>query len=179
MLDREAPADYVREWSERIARPEETEKPDTRSALVFRIGQEWLALPPAIFQEVARNCPAHSLPHRADGVVLGVVSVRGGLFVCVSLATVLGIGGQAAAPAGPRREYGRVLVISRGGTGLAFPVDEVHGVIRYHPEDLLPLPATLTENAARHTLGLVPWQGRTVGCLDDELLIYTLNRSLA
>jgi hypothetical protein len=25
----------------------------------------------------------------------------------------------------------------------------------------------------------LPWQGRMVGCLDEQLVLYTLNRSLA
>lgn len=182
LLDREPPEGYIREWSERIARETDTGETLTKSALIFRIGAEWLALPPAIFQEVARQCPAHSLPHRPDGVVLGIVSVRGELVICVSLGAVLGLGGiQPASTRGAsgRREYNRLLVAHRNGNRLAFPVDEVHGVVRYQPGELQSLPSTLSENGSRHTTALLPWQGRTVGCLDDELLFYTLNRSLA
>lgn len=182
LLDREPPEGYIREWSERLARETDAQGTFTSSALIFRIGAEWLALPPAIFQEVARQCPAHSLPHRPDGVVLGIASVRSELVICVSLGAVLGLGGiQPSSSRGPsgRREYDRLLVASRNGNRLAFPVDEVHGVVRYQPGDLQPLPSTLSENGSRHTTALLPWQGRTVGCLDEELLFYTLNRSLA
>lgn len=180
LLDREPPAGYLREWTERIAGERKAAESGTQSALVFRIGPEWLALPPAIFQEVAERCPAHTLPHRQDGVVKGVVNIRGELVVCVSLATVLGLAGEPAAMREPgRRMYGLALVANRAGNRLAFPVDEVHGVLRYQPGELRPLPATLAESRVTYTLGLLPWGDRTVGCLDDELLFYTLNRSLA
>ena len=61
----------------------------------------------------------------------------------------------------------------------ASPVDEVFGVHRYHPRELRPAPATLAESKVTYTTGLLPWRDRTVGCLDDELLFYTLNKSLS
>ncbi|MDB6134531.1 MAG: hypothetical protein JWM59_2774 [Verrucomicrobiales bacterium] len=180
LLDREPPAGYIHEWTERIAGERKAAESGTQSALVFRIGPEWLALPPGIFQEVAERCPAHSLPHRQDGVVKGIVNIRGELVVCVSLATVLGLASEPPAIREPgRRMYGLVLVANRAGNRLAFPVNEVHGVLRYQPGELRALPATLAESKVTYTLGLLPWGGRTVGCLDDELLFYTLNRSLA
>ena len=180
LLDRETPADYLREWTERIAMEKKAADVGTTSALVFRIGVEWLALPTQIFQQVAEQCPVHSLPHRIDGVVKGIVNIRGELFVCVSLGAVLGLEKEPdSARATGRRIYSRLLVANRAGNRLAFPVDEVLGVHRYHPRDLRPVPATLSESKVTYTLGLLPWRDRTVGCLDDELLFYTLNRSLA
>jgi chemotaxis-related protein WspD len=32
--------------------------------------------------------------------------------------------------------------------------------------------------AGTYTLGMLPWNDRTVGCLDDELLFYALNKGL-
>lgn len=180
LLDRETPADYLREWTERIAQAKKVEDGGTDSALVFRIGTEWLALPTQIFQQVAEQCPVHSLPHRVDGIVKGVVNIRGELLVCVSLGAALGLEKEpGSARDSGRRVYARLLVVNRGGNRLAFPVDEVLGVHRYHPRELRPVPATLSESKVTYTIGLLPWRDRTVGCLDDELLFYTLNRSLA
>lgn len=180
LLDREPPEGYLHEWTERIAAERQATESGTQSALVFRIGTEWLALPPGLFQEVARRCPAHSLPHRQGGLVKGVVTIRGELVVCVSLATVLGLASEPATIREPGgRIYGLVLVADRAGNRLAFPVDEVHGVLRYQPGALRALPATLAVSKVTYTLGLLPWGDRTVGCLDDELLFYTLNRNLA
>ena len=152
----------------------------TTSALIFRIGVELLALPTRIFQEVAEQCPVHSLPHRAGGIVAGIVNIRGELLVCASLGSVLGLekAAEARRESG-RRIYGRLLIANRQGNRLAFPVDEVFGVHRYHPRELRPAPSTLAESKVTYTTGLLPWRDRTVGCLDDELLFYTLNKSLS
>ena len=47
---------------------------------------------PPVVIEVANLLPIHSLPHRPNGVVLGLASVRGELLVCVSLGQVVGAG---------------------------------------------------------------------------------------
>ena len=176
LLDRESPADYLREWTERIAAEKTVADVGTTSALVFRIGVEWLALPTRIFQEVAEDCTVHSVPHRTGGIVAGIVNIRGELFVCASLGALLGV---AEASASGRRLYRRLLVANRDGNRLAFPVDEIFGVHRYHPRELRPAPATLAESRVTYTTGLLPWRDGTVGCLDDELLFYTLNKSLS
>ena len=180
LLDRESPADYLREWTERIAAEKKVVDAGTTSALIFRIGAELLALPTRIFQEVAEQCPVHSLPHRTGGIVAGIVNIRGELLVCALLGSVLGFENVAEAKreAG-RRIYGRLLIANRDSNRLAFPVDEVLGVHRYHPRELRPAPTTLTGSAVTYTTGLLPWRDRTVGCLDDELLFYTLNKSLS
>ena len=179
LLDREPPADYLREWTERIAAEKKVGDAGTISVLVFRVGVELLALPTRIFQEVAEDCTVHTIPHRTSGVVAGIVNIRGELFVCASLGALLGIERDAGEkPAPGRRMHRRLLVANRAGSRLAFPVDEVSGVHRYHPRELRPAPATLAESRVTYTTGLIPWNDRTVGCLDDELLFYTLNKSL-
>src|SRR4051812_40289870 len=89
LLDREAPEDYVREWTERIAQEKSAAEAGTMSVVIFRLGLEWLALPTRIFQEVAEQCPVHTLPHCTSGVVAGLANVRGELLVCISLGAVL------------------------------------------------------------------------------------------
>jgi chemotaxis-related protein WspD len=180
LLDREPPADYLREWTERIAAEKKVADAGTTSALLFRIGVEWLALPTRIFQEVAEQCPVHSLPHRAGGIVAGIVNIRGELLVCASLGSLLGLEDVAEVKRkSGRRVFGRLLIANREGNRLAFPVDEVFGVHRYHPHELRPAPSTLAESNVTYTTGLLPWRDRTVGCIDDELLFYTLNKSLS
>lgn len=174
LLDRDAPAGYLREWTARIAAEQKQADTGTVSVLIFRLGDEWLALSTALFQEVAEGCVLHSLPHRGGGVVAGLVNIRGELLICVSLGAVLGL---ALGGAG-RRVLARLLVTQHEGQRLAFPVDEVAAVQRYHPRELRPLPATVLEGPVRYARGLLPWRDRTVGCLDDEALFRNLNRNL-
>lgn len=96
LLAHQAPGDYAAIWTEHIARPVQQEDRDTTSAVIFRIGAEWLALPTAALQEVSNLKRIHRVPHRTGGVVLGVVNVRGELLTCVSLARVFGLESERA-----------------------------------------------------------------------------------
>ena len=178
LLDRESPEDYIREWTERIAQEKQTVETGTVSVAIFRIGVEWLALPTGIFQEVAEQCPVHTLPHRTGSAVAGLVNVRGELLVCVSLGKVLGLADESGATT-KARIFKRLLVANRDGNRLAFPVDEVFGLHRYHPRELNAAPATLAQGKVSYTIGMLPWRDKTVGCLDDELLFYTLHKSFS
>jgi chemotaxis-related protein WspD len=180
LLDGDLPAGHFAGWTTHFAKPREVTEPDTHSVVIFRIGAEWLALPTAVFKEVATLRPIHALPHRRNGVVLGLVNVRGELLVCVSPGNVLGVDKSPATGRNPAHgEHRRLLVASREGNRMAFPVDEVHGIHRFHPRELQEVPATLARAKATYTKAMLVWNGRTVGCLDDQLLFYTLNRSLA
>jgi len=180
LLDAELPAGHLDEWARHFSGERKSEEADTQSIVIFRIGPEWLALPTAVFQEVAMTRAVHSLPHRRGGVVLGLANVRGTLLVCVSLGMVLGLEKSAES----KKEKGRVLhqrllVINREGSRLVFPVDEVHGTHRCRPGELKAAPATVAKATATYTKSVLAWDGQTVGCLDDQLLFYALNRSLA
>lgn len=172
LLDTPVPPAYLRENARHYAQAKTTAKPGARSAVVFRLAREWLALPTTTFREIATPRPIHSLPHRCDRTVLGVANVRGELLVCVSLAAALGIDGGSGAEA-------RLAVIGRGSDRFVFPADEVAGLHRFDDAELAPVPATLAHAQAVYTRGVLAWQGRAVGVLDDELLFHTLNRSLA
>jgi len=166
----------------------------TLSCLVFRIGGEWLGLPTTCCAQVAQLRPVHSLPHRRNRAVSGVVNVRGRLLVCVSLARLFGIeetavktvSGHQAVDA---RELGRLLVIERArspdhhGNGehegpIAFPVDAVDGVHRFTRAQLQPVPATLVQRLSSHAHAVAAFKDATVGLLDADRLIDSLNRSL-
>jgi chemotaxis-related protein WspD len=180
LIDRELPADYLDEWAAHIARPKQLAARGTASAVVFRLGSEWLAVPTAACHEVSARKPVHAIPHRRNGIVLGLVNVRGDLVLCVSLSGVLGV---TDAPYGhpERRRVSRerLLLLGHDGQRLACPVTDMHGVYRYHPDDLGEVPATVAKGTSVYTRAVLPWQGKAVGLLDEQLLFYTFNRHLA
>lgn len=175
LLDKAVPAGYQAEWTQHVAEPKQADQDGTESMFIFRIGPEWLALPSAVFVEVADLGPIHSLPHRHSRVVQGLCNVRGELLVCVSLGETLVLEPEKTARRGA---YKRLLVIQRAGSRLVFAVDEVAGLHRFHPQDLKEVPATVAKTTATYTKAILPWQNKAVGYLDDQLLFYTLNRSL-
>jgi len=179
LLDAEPPAGYVADRTAYFGEPVLVEGEETRAVTIFRVASEWLALPAPVVVEVANLLPVHSLPHRAGGVVLGLASVRGELLVCVSLGQVVGVEATAAPGQTARsRGYRRLLVIRRDGVRVVCPVDEVHGIHRFHPRELTAVPATVAKATVTYSTALLPWQGHSVGLLDDQLLFYTLKRSL-
>lgn len=78
LLDRDLSTDYLDDWTRHIAHETKDSDLATQSVVIFRIGVEWLALTSFIFDEVVDLRPIHSLPQRRNGVVLGLVNVRGG-----------------------------------------------------------------------------------------------------
>jgi chemotaxis-related protein WspD len=180
LLDRELPADYAAQWAAHFAQEPAAEQPNTHSAVIFRLGAEWFALPTQKLEESSELRTIHSLPHRRNGHVLGLVNVRGEIIICISLARMLG--GQETtplrAPAGGGGKR-RLLILSQDGGRVAIPVDEVDGAHRYNPRDLRPVPTSIARAAANYTSALLPWREKTVGYLDESRIVQTLGRSAA
>ncbi|MGU7772032.1 chemotaxis protein CheW [Burkholderia sp. MR1-5-21] len=149
-----------------------------QSALAFRVADEWLGLPAAALRQIDGPRPIHSLPHRRNGAVLGLVNVRGTLTIAASLGVLLNLERDAAGRHASRNAYARMLVVEHRGDAVALPVDEVEGVLRFAASALLPVPTTLTHAAAMHTRGLLEWRDTTIGLLDTDRLFDSLARSL-
>lgn len=205
LLDRPLTADYRRERTGHYAEVKKTTRPAKTSLVIFRLGLEWLALPTTAFQEVAERRFMHTLPHRRRTLVLGLVNVRGELLICASLARLLGLaeedgrwqmenGGGVPGRSSIRHSpssflFERLLVANWNGHRLAFPVDEVFGIQRFHVDEMKEPPATISKSALTYTQGIFAWPvlrsdtaegGRehSVGFLNAELLFSALDRSL-
>ena len=179
LLDSRPPAGYRHEWTEHIAVKAPVADTGT-PLLVFRIGDDWLALAIGVMEEVGESRHIHTLPHRREGVLLGVVNVRGELLACVSVGRLLGVEkGKGPNSALPGRSTARMLVVRHGGERYAFPVTEVRGVqhLVLPMEPLAFVPDDRIMGAAGRSR--VGWRGRNVCCLDEEKLFAALNRSLA
>jgi chemotaxis-related protein WspD len=196
-LDAPPPGNYLEEWTERLIAPMEKTAGDLQSVLIFRLGEEWLALRVQVLLEVTGVRPVHPVPHRA-GLLAGLVNIRGELQLCIHLAQLLGIrageretvGSRSEGPsrtpspppAPPSQGGGgggegappRMLVVEGEGSRWVFPVDEVDQVYRFSPEELTGAPATLARSAARLTRAVLTWRERSIGYLDEERLFRVL-----
>jgi chemotaxis-related protein WspD len=179
LLDGELSADYRRQWAIDFAQTKGLAQKKTEAMVVFRVGDEWLGFDTSVCSEFAEISPIHSLPHRHDNIVLGLVNIRGELLICVSLAAALGIDSVFKAQIGTRRICPRFIVLRASENVFVAPVDEVFGVVRFHASDLRETPSTVAQSAATYTRAVLSWQNSLVGHIDHELLIFTLNRSLA
>lgn len=176
LLDRPLPPQYVADWTAHFVKDARAAEYKSHPALIFRIGADWLALSTEVLDEVTELRTVRPLPHRRNGIVLGLVNVRGELVLCVSLARLLGLTedkpGASPAPA-------RLVVVHHDGRRMAFVADEVDRTTRYRQEDLGTPPATIARAAANHTKGVLAWRDRLVACLDEQVLVHSLNRSVA
>jgi chemotaxis-related protein WspD len=172
-LDAPSPPGYLDEWTTRLAARDDTREGDESSVLVFRLGDEWLALPVAVLVEVTRPRPVHRIPHRG-GLLAGTANIRGELHLCVRLDLLLGV----AAAAGSDPELHRLVVIRRDGEGWAFAADAVDQVHRVLLPDLGTAAPTLARAQVKLTRGVFPHAGRAVGLLDDARVFQSLRERL-
>jgi chemotaxis-related protein WspD len=179
ILGAELTQSYLERWTTQFAIEQKVESGRMQAALIFRIGAEWLALAPTNLQEIAESRPIHSGPRGRSHSLLGLVNIRGELLVCVALDRLLGF--DQTTPEKPRTRralYRRMVVAGREGSRFVFPVEEVYGIHRFNPEELKAIPSTVAKAQATYLKGLILWQDKTVGCLDDQLLFNLLDGSL-
>jgi len=200
-LDAPSPPGYLEEWTASVANAVEEVATDAQSMLIFRVGDEWLALPIEVLVEVTPQRPVHRVPHRA-GLLAGVVNIRGELQLCMDLSKLLGIrrsletadglpspapplplssGGRDVGVRGDERDTAssrRFLVVRRELDRWVLPADAVDRVCRIARREIQPTPATLQRALAHITAGVFSWEGRSVGLLDDVRLFEALRRRL-
>ena len=146
---------------------------------IFRLEQEWFALPATMFHSIVSWRQVRPIPHRSNELLQGLVNVRGELLLCVSLAQFLKM--PKALPSGAQR---RLAIIEWENHRWAFPVDEFQGIETLAPSTLLTPPATVLKASQTYTHSLLPWHDRashhpidrTINCLDETLLFDALTR---
>lgn len=177
LLNRAPPADYRQESTKHYSIERKPRPTALVSAVLFRLSEEWLALPTRIFQEVAEHRCIHSLPHRRQGLVLGLANVRGELLICISLPHLLSLE-TSAPPTILENRYHRLIVVHWEGSRYGFPVDEVRGPLRFHPDELKNAPATVAKSNPAFIEHILYWSERSAGLLDADAVFSALNGRL-
>lgn len=167
LFSRPAPEGYLSEWAQTLAKPPPKDAAKSESAVIFRLGREWLALETAVLVEVAAMRKPRRVAHRSSNVLSGLVNIRGQLELCVSLRSLLRVQDGATTDEAHRR----LVVVEREKERWAFDADEVHGVFRYAKEELEAVPSTLS--ARSHDVGtfaraMIVWAPRRAALLDSE-----------
>jgi len=190
LLEREAPSDYLNEWTAVLATPQEQPSwdaeqaafrvgraVDTLSVVIFRLGNERFALPVRVLQEVTPRSVVHILPHRSNELFLGLVNIRGEILLCASLSALLGTE-TIADSASSSIDQQRLLVVGQQDSKWVFIVDEVHRIYRIHLSELKAVPVVISQAQETYTQGVIDWQNEKVNYLDAELLLATLARRI-
>ncbi len=180
LFEREPSSEYLKEWAKLLAEPRLDGSGGGESILVFRLEEEWLAFPTSAFKFVADVSRIHSIPHKSDALLLGLANAGDALRLCFSLKALLGIE-QGPAPAvkeGSPMKAPRHLALERGGHAWLFQADEVLGVFNYDSKSVRNTPSTVSKANPSFVRKVLLLDGRSVGLLDDELVVFALNRSL-
>ena len=179
MLEQAVPEDYRREWTKRYARAEGTGESCANSVLMFRLGDEWLGIDSRCVCEITRVETIHSIPHRTDSMVKGLVNIRGELKLCVSIGSVLQLEKATESYQTNHDILERMILIEKDEQSFIFPVSEVEGIFRYADHQLRSLPATVANARSKLTTGIVLLKDQSVGILDHDLLFFALARKLS
>jgi chemotaxis-related protein WspD len=190
LLERDVPLEDLQEWTAVFAQPRTELKALQRSpqgssaqdrpantpfsALIFRLNHESFALPTSMLQEVTPPMPIHSIPHRRNDILLGLVNIRGKILLCASLNSLLGL--DRSQPAHPERQ--KMLIVGHPESTWVFPVDEVQRISRFDSSELQPPPVVLSYATDTYTQGVIDWHNEKVNYLDAELLLHSLDRKL-
>lgn len=177
LLERAPEDDYIDEWTHLLAFEKEKDKEEEEtSVVIFRLAREWLALRTVFFMEITPERNIHRIPHRSDQILLGMVNLRGRLTLCVDMRRLLEI--EADNSNRETKEYGRMAAIQKDQDLWIFPVDEVHGIFHCNFNRLENVPVTVAKSKANYIKGVISWYGHGVGLLDEELLFFSLKRSV-
>jgi len=74
--------------------------------------------------------------------------------------------------------HNRMMVVNKDGDVWVFPVKEIHGINHVHPDLFQNLPVTVSKSKSTFTKEIFKWKDKHVALLDDELLFYSLKRSI-
>jgi chemotaxis-related protein WspD len=208
LLQREAPQGYVEEWTHILAQDwkeaaakskdktsdlikKETVTEESLGVIIFRVSQEWLALPAWVVKEITHTHPIHTLPHRSNHVFAGIVNIRGEILMCILLRNLLALPPVDFNDENSEFEdsysvvpvvYERMIVIEIQSNRWVFPVDEILGVYRFSSDNLQDTPVVISKTPDTYTKKILTIEGKHINYLDYELvfyelLFYTLNRA--
>ncbi len=179
LLERQPPKEYIEEWTEFLKRKDEQSDSKSIDALsigIFRLGNEWLSLPSHLFAEVTDLLPIHTIPHRTNPILLGMVNIRGEIQLCVSLHNLLGINKNSQEITTKNSLiHQRMIVVAKDRDRWVFITDEMDGIYRLQSQ-LFNAPATVAKRSESYNHKVFIWNDRQVGLLDPDLLFYSLSR---
>ena len=178
LLNRPLDDEYLDEWRRILSQPVNTRDEDSTSALIFRLGDEWFGINTSIVREITYCSKHHSLPHRKNPVLRGIVSVRGDILLCVSLGYLFGLHKSMKQHEEHVHIHERYVVISDDEDTYTFPASEIRHIAHYNENTLESTPSTLNSDASSYIRGIFQYQDANVGLIDHTLLFHSLHRNI-
>lgn len=178
LLERELPEEYQSEWGQIFSVKKIDVPVGTIALVIFRIEDEWLSLPAKLFAEIVDLRPVHTLPHKRNPVLLGLVNIHGEIQICVSLKDLIGLDLKEGNEPTGKKEQAFMMMVIKNDERWVFPVNEISEIYHIHPDILQNVPVSVSKSKSAFSKGIFKWKNRNVAFLDDELLFYTLRRNI-
>ncbi|VAW81543.1 hypothetical protein MNBD_GAMMA12-2501 [hydrothermal vent metagenome] len=178
LLNRETPENYQSDWKN-IYQDRNTESADdSESAIIFRLAYEWFALSVSTLEEITDIVNIHSIPHRHDKVLRGMVNIRGSLQLCISVGALLNISPHDKNTITDRIVHERMIVVQRDNNRYVFPVSEIQNIHHYTLDSLKQPPATIARATGTFITGVLEINDRRIGVIDPDLLFNVIQRNM-
>ena len=173
LFERPPPPGYTARWTETLGEADARGRLEgTESAVVFRVGDEWLGLPAAAAAFVASEVAVRQIAGRSNRVFSGLCMFLGELTLAVSLRGLLGLG--------PSQGPGvRWLAMGEPAERWVFDIDELAGVLRFSAGDRTNAPTERHPTVATYLAAVIRSPGRTCGLRSPGALNEAFLGSLA
>lgn len=172
LLDRPVSSADLAAGAEHAARAVRAAARGTAGVLIFRMGEEALAVAARSLRRITTHARACPIPHRTSGLLRGVCNIRGELVLCADLRRLLGLP-EAAAAEGPAVDVDprRMVMIGPAGDSWVFEVDSLVGIDRIDPGALAAPPVTVGHALGAFVAGLADIEGLRVTVLDEQRVL--------
>jgi len=171
LLNREIPENYGNEWTEILAEDIKSKSTNLQSAVVFRLGPEWLALPVNLINEITLLRKIYEIPHNRNKNLRGMVNIRGELIICMSLGYLLGVDKADEHIIDEEHSINRLIMIKEAGGNVVFPVSEIDGIAHYDPATFKMPPDTVRNSKLNYIKGVFSVRENNIGCIDETALL--------
>lgn len=191
LLERPTPEGYTAEWTTLLSKfraPQDIDQTDTLPIKIFRLGEEWLAIPSCIVKEILLPQPVHTLPHRSNNILRGIVNVHGQLLLCISLHQLLGVNAKSKSQFNhaqtpdslarqSRDQY--LIVIEKHQELWTFEADKLDGLYHIPTQHLRnALADHSSETLKTFTQAIISWQDKNISYLDSDRLFQALQEQV-
>lgn len=178
LLNRPAPTGYREDWTAILAAENKSKENNLQSAVVFRLGIEWLSLPVNLINEITLLRKIYDIPHNKNKKIRGMVNIRGELIICMSLGNLLGVEKPDEVHADEEHSINRLITIKEKNGQIVFPVTEIDGIIHYDKAKLTPAPDTIRKSDMSFIEGMTIVKNKNIGCIDHVALMEKIERNL-
>lgn len=173
LLDRKPPDGYLEELTILLTQQKNVKShSDEVSVLIFRLQNEWLAIATTAIKDVMEIKPIHVIPHRNNQTLKGIANIGGQLKLVVSLDSFLEIKKAGSEP------YSKMIVIKQDDVEWVVLVHDIYGVRSYNLNLMENVPVTVLKSTANYLKGIYQFDKYSVGVLEEELLFFSLQRSV-